>query len=206
MRIPLIEGTSANMREKLLLVDNRVMRPAQTVLALELLGEMDLLRLKAIARLYARGLPPDVSWEDLIQEALTRLLVGSRVQPQGLETVAFVAGVIRSLRADYCRRAHRRAPGRTGRLDEGTEALCEGELRETTPSPERALTAVQELAAIERLFSGDPTVLQIIAGLGEGHSAEQIREKTGLTRTEYDSARKRMRRSLLREGLTWAEK
>ena len=37
------------------LVDNKVLRPAQTALALELLTRMDLLRLKTIARLYARG-------------------------------------------------------------------------------------------------------------------------------------------------------
>jgi hypothetical protein len=35
------------------LVDNKVLRPTQTALALELVDKMDLLRLKAIARLYA---------------------------------------------------------------------------------------------------------------------------------------------------------
>jgi hypothetical protein len=44
--------------------------------------------------------------------------------------------------------------------------------------------------------------LQIIAGIGEGLSAEQIRAAIGISQTEYDSARKRMRRVLLREGLT----
>lgn len=42
---------------------------AETALALELVTEVDLLKLKAIARLHARGLPPDVSWDDLLQEA-----------------------------------------------------------------------------------------------------------------------------------------
>jgi hypothetical protein len=60
------------------LVDKRIVRPSETVLALELISEIELLRLKTIARLYARGLPPDVAWEDLLQEALTRVIVGSR--------------------------------------------------------------------------------------------------------------------------------
>jgi hypothetical protein len=35
---------------------------------------MDLMRLKAVARLYARGLPPEVGWSDLLQEAFARVL------------------------------------------------------------------------------------------------------------------------------------
>jgi hypothetical protein len=55
-----------------------VLRPAQTALALNLIGRMDFLRLKSIARWHARGLRPDVTWDDLLQEAITRVLVGSR--------------------------------------------------------------------------------------------------------------------------------
>ena len=54
------------------LVDQRILRPAETALALKLITRMDFLRLKAIARLYARGLPPDVTWDDLLQEANVR--------------------------------------------------------------------------------------------------------------------------------------
>jgi RNA polymerase sigma-70 factor (ECF subfamily) len=64
------------------------------------------------------------------------------------------------------------------------------------------LSARQELTAIERLFADDPAALKIIAGLGLGLSAEQIRIATGIPKTDYDSARRRMRRTLLREGLT----
>ena len=93
------------------LVDNRVLRPAQTALALNLVSKMDLLRLKAIARVYARGLVTQVTWEDLLQEALTRVIAGSRRKPEGITMVAFVAGVLRSLRADYSRRATRESGG-----------------------------------------------------------------------------------------------
>lgn len=41
------------------LIDTKELRPAQAALALNLVSEMDFLRLKAIARLYGRGLPPD---------------------------------------------------------------------------------------------------------------------------------------------------
>ncbi|HEV7138008.1 MAG TPA: hypothetical protein VGN43_15320 [Steroidobacteraceae bacterium] len=55
---------------------------------------------------------------------------------------------------------------------------------------------------IKQLFAQDAQALKIIDGLGEGLSAEQIRDATGLSKTDYDSARRRMRRKLLREGLT----
>jgi len=103
------------MRQIPPLVDKRVLTPAQTALALDLVDQVDLLRLKAIARTYARGLPPEVAWEDMLQEALTRVIAGSRQRPEGVTTVAFVAGILRSLRSEYWRRATREAGGH-GRL------------------------------------------------------------------------------------------
>jgi RNA polymerase sigma-70 factor (ECF subfamily) len=185
------------------LVDNRVLRPAQTALALGLVSATDLLRLKTIARVYARGLPPEGTWEDLLQEALTRIITGSRRQPQGLPTVAFVAGILRSLRAEYWRRATRESGGNNiVPIDHEGGELVALALPDPAPGPERSLSARQELIAIKQLFSDDSPALKIIEGLGEGQSAEQIRQTTGLSKADYDSARRRMRRTLLREGLT----
>jgi DNA-directed RNA polymerase specialized sigma24 family protein len=184
------------------LVDTKILRPTESALALDLVSEMDLLRLKTIARLYARGLPPDVAWDDLLQEAITRVLVGSRRQPQGVTTVAFLAGIMRSLKAEHWRRAQRGSGAReTLRVDHAGEDSPARVLPDPAPGPERALCARQELAAIERLFADDAVALKIIAGLGEGLSAEQIRIAAGLSKIDYDSARRRMRRVLLREGL-----
>lgn len=58
-------------------VDKRVLSPSQTVLAHGMASEIELLRLKTVARVYARGLPPDVAWDDLLQEALTRIISGT---------------------------------------------------------------------------------------------------------------------------------
>ncbi len=185
------------------LVDDRVLRPAQTALGLGLVSRMDLLRLKGIARVYARGLPPEMAWEDMLQEALTRIVTGSRRRPEGLTTVAFVAGILRSLRAEYWRRATRGCGGNgRGAIGHEGEESRELALPDPAAGPERTLSARQELIAIRQLFAGDPTILKIIEGLGEGLSAEQIRHAAGLSRTDYDSARRRMRRTLLREGLT----
>jgi DNA-directed RNA polymerase specialized sigma24 family protein len=185
------------------LVDTRVLRPAETALALRLVSEIDLLRLKTIARLHARGLPPDVGWDDLLQEAFTRVITGSRVQPEGVAMVAFLAGIMRSLKSEHLRRAFNQSGGRqTLRIDQAVGESHDLDLFDPAPGPERSLSAKQELTGIKQLFADDPVALKIIAGLGDGLSAEQIRVAANMSKTEYDSARRRMRRSLIREGLT----
>jgi DNA-directed RNA polymerase specialized sigma24 family protein len=163
------------------LADDCVLRPAETALALNLIGRMDFLRLKSIARWHARGLPPDVTWDDLLQEAITRVLVGSRRQPQGVTMVALLAGIMRSLRAEHWRRA-RQGPGSsdTLRIDQQCDLSKVPALRDPTPDPERSLMAREELGAIERLFADDRIALRIIAGLAEGRSAAQIRAAANL--------------------------
>jgi len=188
--------------------DSRVIMPTEAALAVKLVTDVDLLRLKTMARLHARGLPPDVGWEDLLQEAISRVLVGSRRKPEGLPMVAFLAGVIRSLRTEHWRRAlggsrHKQATWiATTPANSVTEDPQYLEPHDPAPDPERVLSALQELSAIEQLFCDDPTALQIINGLAEGLSAEQIRARAGISKLHYDTARRRMRRLLLREGLT----
>jgi DNA-directed RNA polymerase specialized sigma24 family protein len=187
------------------LVDNKVLRPAETALALKLVSDTDLLRLKTIARLHARGLPPDTGWDDLLQEAFTRVITGQRIQPEGVATVAFLAGILRSLKAEHLRRVYK--GGRhTLRLDQAVGESRDLEICDPAPDPGRSLSVRQELTAIKQLFSGDPVALQIIAGLGKGLSAEQIRAAEGISKVDFDSAQRRMRRSLIREGLTCTPK
>jgi DNA-directed RNA polymerase specialized sigma24 family protein len=177
--------------------------PADAALALKVVSESDLLRLKTIARIYARGLPADVGWADLLQEAFARVLDGSRQRPEGISLVVFLAGIMRSLKSEHWRRALRESRRSQTVLPYQEPGGPEDrELPDPAPDPERVLIALQELAAIDKLFAGDRAALLIINGLGAGLSAEQIRIATGISKTDYDSARKRMRRTLLREGLT----
>jgi DNA-directed RNA polymerase specialized sigma24 family protein len=139
----------------------------------------------------------------LLQEALTRIISGARRQPEGVTMVAFVAGIMRSLKAEHWRRVLKRSGGREAlRVDRLGSSSREAELRDSAPGPERSLSARQELTAIERLFADDLVALKIIAGLGQGLSAEQIRIAARVSKIDYDSARRRMRRMLLREGLS----
>lgn len=182
--------------------------PAEQALSLRLVTETDLLRLKAIARLHSRVLPPDVTWSDLLQEAFARVLDGSRRQPPDLPVLPFLAGVMRSLKAEYWRRARREAlqlPKLAAAALEAWEAGG-GEPIDPRPEVERSLQAMQELAAIYDLFADDRQARQVIAGLAEERTPEEICEGCGMSKTDYDSTRRRMRRVLLREGLRMTQK
>lgn len=163
--------------------------------ALAALSEADLLRLQALARLRARGLPPGVSWTDLLHEAIARALDGSRRWPPGVPLLAFLSGVMRSICDELWRKRGREADLLVLEEEAGREVVC------PAPNQERILAAVQAIAAVQRLFRGDEIALRIMDGLANGLSAEEIRTNNNLSAIEYDSARRRMRRALIRIGL-----
>jgi DNA-directed RNA polymerase specialized sigma24 family protein len=122
--------------------------PARRALDAKLVTEADLLRLKAIARLHARGLlPPTVDWSDLLQEAFTRVLDGSRRQPAGVPVVAFLAEVMRSIKEQYWRQSRRGARQLPKLLAELTAVDFKvGELTDPAPSPERRVIAIERVS------------------------------------------------------------
>jgi RNA polymerase sigma-70 factor (ECF subfamily) len=171
-----------------------------------LVNEAELLRLKAIARLHARGLPPPVDWSDLLQEAFTRVLDGSRRQPAGVPLVAFLAEVMRSIKEQYWRQYRRGARQLPKLLAElGAVDFQKAELADPAPSPERRFIAIEQTEAINGLFQEDPQARQVIAALYEGWTPEETCATYAMSRTDYDSTRKRIRRALIRAGLRFPE-
>lgn len=176
--------------------------PAAEALDRNLVTRNDLIRLKVIARLHAWALPPDLDWTDLLQEAFARMLDGSRRQPDGVPMVAFLAGVMRSIRSEYWRNARKEA-AQIPKLRAELEVLDSqgGELVDPAPDPERSLIAREALSEIERLFEADIQARNVIAGLFEGHSPDEMCRTYNMSKTDYESTRKRIRRILVREGL-----
>jgi DNA-directed RNA polymerase specialized sigma24 family protein len=166
--------------------------PRNAGAALAALSEEDLLRLRAIARLRARSLPPGaMSWSDLLHEAVLRALTGTRPWPPAVPLLAFLGGVMRSLCDEqwrrYRRQDHLPIPYRSGGAD-----------------PERACAAAEAVTAIQRLFASDNAALKVINGLISGMAAKDIRRHYDLTAVEYDTTRRRIRRTMLRHGLAWS--
>jgi DNA-directed RNA polymerase specialized sigma24 family protein len=77
---------------------------ADVARAVHSLSDADLVRLKALARLWARGMPRGLSWSDILHDAIVRALDGSRKWPAGVSLLAFLSGVMRSICADTWRR------------------------------------------------------------------------------------------------------
>jgi len=129
-----------------------------------------------------------------------RALEGTRRWPPGVPLLAFLAGIMRSLCDEQWRRRRREGPAL--QAEDAPAATLAGVASDA--DPEQACAAAEALAAVDRLFASDPVALKVIAGLTNGLGAEEIQRHYGLGAVEYDTARQRMRRALLRQGLAWA--
>ncbi len=173
--------------------------------AIEALRPADLLRLKKFAYFRILGLgraSKGRNHEDLLGEALIATLAGSRRWNKSVSFVQHLLGAMRSISSHWVEE-----------FDPG-EAFLEAELTSTTPngekyspvlnapstSPdgERVLAAKQEVEAIERLFAEDPQVLEIIGGLRAEMTGPEIQEALNMSKTEYETAIRRMRRGIQR--------
>jgi RNA polymerase sigma-70 factor (ECF subfamily) len=197
-----MERSSERNGRAIVTIDNTTVDVARAIRAL---SDTDLVRLKALALLWLRGLPGGLTWADLVNEAIARALDGSRRWPPGVPLLAFLSGVMRSICDDHWRRVRRDhelfVPGEDLLLD----PCASGEEADLPPGPERTLAAAQALAAVNRLFAHDPPALKIIAGLADGLTAKEMCRLYGMGERDYDTVRKRMRRALLRSGLEWGD-
>src|SRR5262252_9620803 len=121
-------------------VDNTTVDIAR---AIQSLSDADLVRLKALARLWTRGLPPCVGWADVLHEAIARALDGSRKWPPGVPILAFLSGIMRSICVDQWRREQRESlllvrDGGAGETGTAPDDLPR--------DPEKMLAAAQRLA------------------------------------------------------------
>ena len=177
--------------------------PADVASAIQALTGVDLVRLKALARLWSRGLPGGVGWTDVLHETIARVLDGSRAWPAHVSLLAFLAGVMRSICDDHWRRVRHEQRLLVSRDDRLSHGRCSDEIDEV-PDPERVLVAAEALVGVYRLFEGDPLALKIIAGMSDGLTASEICKVHGISELDYDTTRRRMRRNLLRQQRNWS--
>lgn len=170
------------------LQDNRASADAaQTRAAIAELSAADLLRLTRIAKARALSLT-DYEWRDLLNEAVMRLLSGSRRWPVEVPIVAFLAQTMRSIASEQRRHSSQR-----GIAVDPNDVVG---LASDGPSPERAAHAKQLLAFVLDEFAGDEDVLIFISGYQLGETTAETMARTGIDAARLDAARKRMRRRL----------
>ena len=159
---------------------------------LKALSGADNLRIRKISEVWAArcGLAPD----DLFQEAVTRVLEGSRNCPSRVGVVPFLAQVMRSLSSDE-NKAKDRAPNLLP-LSALLEAGYDPPAASLTPENQfNAQQSFKELwDKVCALFHDDEISILILEYQIAGYEAEEIRKDLGLDQTAYDSKRRFIRR------------
>jgi DNA-directed RNA polymerase specialized sigma24 family protein len=133
--------------------------------------------LNKIARTFAKQ--TRYGHEDLIQEAYLRVLGGKREWRRTVAAVPFLCAVMRSIAWDWRTESHD--------VHADVEAI----------GYEDHTAAVRiDAQKIAELFSDDPVAQKIIIALMDGARGEELRGISGLTQTEYESKRTKIRRRL----------
>lgn len=160
------------------------------------LASADYARLESAGRYFGRGAGFEI--EDLVQEALMRALDTRRDCPADVPIVVFLIGVIRSLASGEREKdalRHPRIPTETASADGYTL-----EIQELYPDAEASLIRDEEDARIREaffaLFEDDPVAQDILVGIMEDLTAEELRDLTGLDVTAYNTKRRLMRRRI----------
>lgn len=156
------------------------------------LADADLLRLQRFAQLRCRVVPW-LEWQDLLQEAIARVLDGRRKWPATIDFMAFMRQTIRSIANEHLRR-ERRKPEHSEFDD---ERMIDGAFRDVG-EPERSAAVADLLEEIHSLFADDPEALAILSGLASDESPQAVQKRSGMSATAYASAQKRIRRGLAR--------
>jgi DNA-directed RNA polymerase specialized sigma24 family protein len=154
---------------------------AELIAIIQALGEADKIALMKIARLYARRTPFD--HDDLLQEAICRVLSGKRVWARGAPVRSFLVGVMRSIAWEWKSGPH--------------EAVVDA------PDPgcgESPMMASIDSAKIIAMFADDLVAQKIVLGMMEGARGEELQRSSGLGKVEYESKRKKIRRRIEKLG------
>jgi hypothetical protein len=158
--------------------------PEEARRALASLHDKDKTALMKVAKIYARTRQTRYDYDDLLHEAITRTLEGSRKWPVDVPFVAFICGVMRGIAWDW---------RNTG--------VTEADPEELTTGDESSASAAIDAKKLIALFADDPVAQQIVIGLMEGARGEDLWESTGLTKVDYESKRKKIRRRIEKQWL-----
>lgn len=117
--------------------------------------------------------------DDLLQEAFTRVLAGSRKWPTDVPVVPFFAQVMRGIASDWREKSE---------SDDGDASEVGAE--------DHAAIARIELQKVFALFDDDPIAQKMLLALIEGVKGDDLRKLSGLSKVDYESKRTKMRRRL----------
>lgn len=147
------------------------------------LRQADHVRLAALAQTWISGCPRREPAE-LLNEALSRILSGARPWPIDVPLPAFLSQVMRSIASQW-RHEDQREP-----LLDDADVLLDDTLRPVTGD-------VADLTArMRKALEPDPLALCIFEQILTQTSRQDVRTKLAIDETTYDTARRRMIRTM----------
>lgn len=170
---------------------------------IERLTEADWARLRKMAQANLWGIRLDDP-EELINETFERLIAGSRSWRAGMAFVPWMRSAMKSVADGIRNRNAVKLEATTTDLADDCDPDAAPDIfgsEERTPldlvlTEEARAMAESDLAKIEAHFKGDQNVELILMGIEDGLKPEEVRDIGGLTLTQYESARKQLRRGL----------
>lgn len=166
-------------------------------------------RAASIAAAACAGL---IGWtpEDLLQEAMTKLLEGTRTCPEGVHPLVMLKTAMRGIASNI--RKHHAASS----IDDGVAlAHFDGtDATDTRPSVHgeaashpHQLAAVREaLAVIEDLIADDEDLALLAVAWADGLRGDEAAEALDWNKKKYEAARKRLTRRLSTLAAEWSTK
>jgi DNA-directed RNA polymerase specialized sigma24 family protein len=145
--------------------------------AIRFLTTAEKTKIVKIAAQYAKMTPYEAN--DLYQEAWLRAIDGRRKWPRGLPATNFFWGVMRSIAWEWKRKDD---PLDKDIGDKGAQ--------------ERTLLDRDHAMKIIKAFDDDPIAHQILVAITKGARGEELLKLSGLSPTDYESKRKKIRRRI----------
>lgn len=185
----------------------------EVLVAIDQLADADLIRLEKAAGILIGGTEYS-DHRELLNEALTRTLSGAKGQPgrhwpKRVPFLIFLTNAMKSI-ADASRNSSAMkeeilASDLAGAHFEGVDPVelfapatesVESQIVRVQESHARQARVDTDLAALHARFADDDEVNWIIMGIEDALSPGEIRDLSGMAKTQYETARRRFRRGL----------
>ncbi|HXM15639.1 MAG TPA: hypothetical protein VN933_10385 [Candidatus Eremiobacteraceae bacterium] len=177
--------------------DASVRSPDEIAALIRALTDAQWIRLRKVSTYFSWV--PNLTADDLLQEALCRALAGSRNCPTDVDPVKFLVDAMRSIANGEVEKVENKVDvipvSQPGALVDGAV-----DLQDSKESQEDCMMAVESDEAIRQallgLFPNDPQARDLVDGLLTGYQGEELRALTDLDQKGYASKRRFMRRTI----------
>lgn len=180
--------------------------------AIQLLSDLDWLRIQSYAGTLLWGTDFEIP-QELVNETIERFLSGSRSWPTDVPFLTCFCNAVKSVADGDRELIHKRyevaaselRPHDAERPDESFSDAIDrtsdkdaraASAEQSVLTDERRLAAARDLALIQDCFHNDEQVNWILMGIEDRIPAAEVQSISGMTQTEYETARKRLRRRL----------